>query len=282
MDIFYSPYTITPLKRLNRSSTMEAKHGVYLQGKLNGRRTYADYFPHASFGDRGCDHFLQDFHLQKTEYDKKVLYFLLHEHNYHSIPQKTFFNHQLWNGTEDLEAKVIKYKLHKTDDRTFLDPLMRGHKLRIDANGLFNRESLKVFLNSIPKEYLTAIEYLEDPVIEKDWSSLGVAAARDLILGHPYYAYIHRPSCCFYPENETKVIFSSYLGGELGRWHTYCELMEKGDLSEIHGIISKGYFAEDLYFLDGDYKSGFTANPTLVKKIYKDLESRDWKYLCTI
>ncbi len=282
MEIFYSPYTLTPLKRLNRSSNMEKKHGVYLKAKNNGRSTFADYFPHVAFGDKGVDFFLSEFTLQKEEYDRKVLYFLLNEHRYHNIPQKKFLNHQLWTGSEDLEAEVVKYKLLKTNDHTFLDPLKRGLRLRLDANGMFNREGLKHFLASIPPEYLSQIDYVEDPLVDKDWSDIGVKAARDLISGTPHQVQIHRPNCSFYQEGESKVVFSSYLGGDLGRWHTYCELTELGNLDEIHGIISKGFFAEENFFLDGNFQEGFTPNPEKVKEIYQDLENREWKFLTTL
>lgn len=282
MEIFYSPYTLTPLKRLNRSSSMEKKHGVYLKAKLNGQTTFADYFPHMAFGDKGVEQFLLKFKDQKEEYDRKVLYFLLNEHRYHSIPTTTFKNHQLWTGTEDLEASVVKYKLHHTDDETFMDPLKRGLRLRLDANGLFNREGLKNFIGRIPPELHSQIDYLEDPLIDKDWSDLGIKAARDLVTGVPHHVKVHRPNCQFFPENEPKVIFSSYLGGELGRWHTYCELVELGDLNEIHGIISRGFFAEEHFFLEGNFHDGFRPNKEGVKELYADLHMMEWKSLTTI
>lgn len=261
---------------------MEQKNGVYLKAKINNRITYADYFPHASFGDKGVDQFLSDFKFQKEEYDQKILHFLNHEHQYHDIPQKTFLNHQLWTGTEDLEASVIKYKLHRTNDDTFVDALKRGLKVRLDANCLFNREGLKNFISLIPSEYLGQIEYVEDPLVDKDWSGIGIKAARDLINGTPHDVYIHRPNCNFFPVEEPKVIFSSYLGGDLGRWHTYCELIERGDLNLIHGIISKGFFAEEKHFLKGNYETGFSADPVIVKELYQDLHNLEWKALCSL
>lgn len=261
---------------------MEQKQGVYLKARLDDRVTFADYFPHASFGDKGIDQFLADFKYQKEEYDQKVFHFLQYEHNYHFIPQKSFHNHQLWTGTEDLEAKVVKYKLHRTNDDTFLDPLKRGLRVRLDANCLFNRDGLKNFISLIPPEYLSQIDYVEDPLVEKNWDKIGIKSARDLIKGTPHDVHIHRPNCKFFPENETNVIFSSYLGGDLGRWHTYCELLEKGNLNEIHGIISKGFFAEEKYFLKGNYETGFAADPVVVKELYQDLHNREWKHLCSL
>lgn len=282
MEIFYSHYSLTPLKRLNRTSNLEKKHGVFLKAKLNGRTTFADYFPHMSFGDKGVDCFLHDFKNQSVEHDRKVLHLLQHEQRFHKIPTGIFNNHQLWTGNEDFEADVVKYKLHRIDDQTFLDPLKRGLKVRLDANALFNRETLGQFLEHIPTEYHCQIDYLEDPLVDKDWSQLKVKAARDLISGSPHDVHIHRPCSKFFPENEKRIVFSSNLGSELGRWHTYCELIERGNLNEIHGIISRGFFAEEKFFLDGNYQDGFQANPGKVKDLYQELHAREWKFLITI
>lgn len=282
MEIFFSHYRYTPLKRLNRTSSMEPKHGVYLKAHLSNRITYADYFPHAAFGDKGVNQFLTEFKFQKNEYERKILHFLNHDQHYQTIPQKHFYNHQLWTGTEDLEASVIKYKLLRPNDDTFIDPLKRGLKIRLDANGLFNRDGLKHFIALIPPEYLPQIDYMEDPLVDKEWNDLGVRTACDLINGSPHDVHIHRPNCRFYPETESKVIFSSYLGGELGRWHTYCELVEKGDFNQIHGIVSRGYYREEKYFLTGSYETGFCPDPMKVKEVYQDLQNLEWKYLCSV
>lgn len=282
MDIFYSPYFMTPLKRLNRNSTMEPKQGIHLKAVWGDQVAYADYFPHAIFGDKGCDHFLKEFHLQQDIYDRKVLHLLVKDFEYQQLAPKTFFNHQLWTGSEDLEASIIKYKLANQGDRTFLDPLKRGIRLRLDTNALFNRPSFEIFLNSIPSELHTLIDYVEDPLTEKDWSNLGVKSASDLVVGNPCDVSIYRPNSKFFPEDQSKKIFSSYLGSDLGRWHTYCELIEKADLSETHGIMSRGFFVESTCFLTGNYQEGFVADKIAVSKLYQGLRQKQWTHLCFI
>ena len=276
MQIYFAPYSLTPLKRLNRNSNLEPKNGVYLKAVTPQGEGFADYFPHAIFGDKGCDHFLKEFHLQKDIYDQKILHLLTNDLLYQNIPQIKIKNHQLWTGTEDLEAAVIKYKLLNPNDRTFLDPLKRGIRLRLDANALFNPETFRLFLNSIPYELRPLIEYIEDPLIHGDWEDLGVKVATDIVRSKHFDVYIYRPNCQFYPDHQTKNIFSSYLGNDLGRWHTYCELVEKGDLSEIHGIMSRGFYQESTCFMEGCYTEGFIPNPTLVKKMYEELSKKDW------
>lgn len=281
MDFFYCPYSITPLKRQDRTSTLEPKFGIYIKAQSASGISYADYFPHASMGDKGCEQFLDEFKLQKNEYERKIHHLLLKDKEYQAIPQKKFFNHQLWSGTEDFEASIIKYKLSKFDDQTFLDPLKRGIKVRLDANAQFTRTTFAVFLKSIPNELHGLIEYVEDPIFENDWSNLGVKIGRDAIHGHPYNVRIHRPNREFFPAEEKKVIFSSYLGSNLGRWHTYCELVECGNLEEVHGIISPGFIKEEKSFLTGSYVDGFIPNKDAVKDIYTELAKQEWKSFCS-
>lgn len=282
MEIFYSQYTLTPLKRLNRSSTMEKKEGVFLKARLKDAVTFADYFPHISFGDQGCDHFLMNFKLQADNYSKKVLHLLLQDKRYQKIPMVRFKNHQLWTGTEDFESHIIKYKLLRPDDRLFMDPLKRGLNLRLDANAMFNRQSFLEFVASLPQEHLNQIEYVEDPVCEESWESLPLPAAKDVTSGSPHDYYIYRPNNDFYPAHEPKIIFSSYLGHDFGRWHCYCELAEKADLSLIHGIISKGFFEEERFFYDGNYQSGFRPDTGKIKDLYESLDQLSWEKLCDI
>lgn len=282
MQIYFALYSLTPLKRLNRNSTLEPKNGVHLKAVTPKGVGYADYFPHAIFGDKGCDHFLKQFHLQKDLYDQKVLELLIQDPGYQKIPLQKIKNHQLWTGTEDLEAEVIKYKLLNPQDRTFLDPLKRGIRLRLDANALFNQETFRQFLSSIPYELRSLIEYVEDPIISGPCDSIGVKVATDIVRSEHFDIYIFRPNCQFYPNHQTKNIFSSYLGSDLGRWHTYCELIQKGDLNEIHGIMSRGFYEESVCFMEGNYQDGFIPDPKLVKKMYEDLSKKEWIPLCEL
>lgn len=273
MNVFYRPYKLTPLKALNRFSSQGIRSGVHLKVKKRFTEHFADYFPHEILGDRPVELFLEKFKFQENEYSQKVFYFLLNEEKIRSQRPRPYQNHQLWNGQEAITTPVVKYKLRDEKDFTFLKALEKKHRMRLDANGLFGQESIKEFINQIPKELLVHIEYLEDPLIDKDWSNISLPLARDFIDGDPFKVLIHKPNCRFLKKTEKKVVFSSYMGSDLGRWHAYCELLEKGDLSEFHGINTPGLYAEERTNL---------LNEESVLDLYNELSFGEWKLLCSI
>lgn len=282
MEIFFSPYKLTPLKRANRMSSLEPKEGIHLRAVINGTEVFADYFPHLPMGDRSCEQFLEEFKDQKDEYDQKLLNLLLSDKLYQKQSPIKFKNHQLWTGTEALEAKIYKYKLLSASDRTFIEILEKGMTLRLDANGMFTQATYSNFISSIPKELIPLIQYIEDPSADLDWKNLIIAGARDFIMGSPCEYYIYKPNCEFKPETSLPIIYSCYLGGNLGSWHTYCELVQSGDLSLTHGIISQGFSQEEKNFFQGNFKDGFVPDLGVVRDIYKDLNLSAWKSLCKI
>lgn len=261
---------------------MDKKPGVLLKAVLGDTITFADYFPHQPLGDRSCDQFLSEFKFQNDEYDKKVFDLLLRDSKFQNLKPKKFFNHQLWTGSEPLEAKIIKYKLLHPHDRSFMICLERGMRVRLDANALFKRSEYLDFLKEIPEKYHAQIDYMEDPLADKDWSNLKIPSAQDFISGSHFDYYIYKPNCEFRPETEAKIIYSSYLGSDLGRWHTYCELSEDADLSLTHGIIANGFFQEEKSFLTGTYAGGFDIEHSVVKRLYQDVSGAGWKSLCSI
>ncbi len=282
MDIFFSGYTLTPLKRANRLSSLDSKSGVYLKAVWNGTTVFADYFPHLSLGDRSVDQFLSEFKDQKHEYDRKLVHFLKKDSDYQLTKAQSFRNHQLWTGAEPLKAKVVKYKLMGARDRLFMEALQQGHILRLDGNGLFNQKGFQDFLASIPQEFHGQIQYVEDPLHELDWTSLNVSSAKDFVDARGAKYYIYKPNCEFYPEEKLKVIFSAYLGSDLGNWHTYCAMLEEGDLTEVQGIIAEGFYAEERGLFQGDLDEGVRPNMNVVKNIYQELHLRNWKSLCRL
>lgn len=282
MDIFYSTYQLTPLKRANRLSSLDPKTGVYIRAKVDGVHAYADYFPHLPLGDRSVDQFLSEFSLQGTEYDQKILTILLNDPAYQKQVVVPFRNHQLWSGSEPLIGNIIKYKLLDQQDYSFLSALERGLRVRLDANGMFNRTNFLSFLANMPEKYLPLIDYVEDPILDSDWSSLRAPTARDFLNGEIYDYYIYKPNCEFRPEVDAKLIYSAYLGSELGSWHTYCELVNSGDLTTVHGIVGEGFYQEERGLFKGDYRQKMRPDQNVVKNIYQELELRNWKHLCTI
>ncbi len=282
MKITYSPYKLTPRKKANRLSDLKPKSGVYLQGTLGRKVLFADYFPHEALGDRSCEEFLESFKFQQHGYDRKVFALLLKDGEFQRSPGTLFRNHQLWTPHDGAQAAVLKYKLQGPDDFSFLPLLERGQRLRLDANGCFDRQSLTTFAGALPKENLAFVEYVEDPTPDLDWSALPFPAARDFIPGTPHAYYIYKPNREERPVTEAKVVVSSYLGSDLGRWHTYGELLAHGDLAETHGIVTENFYDEELPLFRGTYRDGFTPDAATVRRLYRELEHRNWKVLCSM
>jgi len=282
MKVFCSPYTLSPVKRANRLSSLDKKHGVLLKGVLGDKVMFADYFPHLPLGDRSCDQFLEEFKFQNVEYDKKVFDLLLKDSDFQNLKPKTFMNHQLWTGSEPLEGEVVKYKMLHAHDTSYKIPLEKGLRLRLDGNALFTRKDYESFMKEVPQKYLKQFDYIEDPLAEKDWSNLPVPSAMDFIEGSPYQYYIYKPNCEFKPETDAKIIFSAYLGHSFGNWHTYCEMIGSGDLSLTHGIIGIGFYQEERPLFYGSYKSGFNPDQTVIRKLYQNMTHLNWKSLCSM
>jgi hypothetical protein len=261
---------------------MDVKKGVLLKAVLKDSVLFADYFPHLPFGDRPVDQFLDEFKFQEVEYDRKVFDLLLRDKSFQGMTPKKFFNHQLWTGTGSLEASTIKFKLLHQHDRTFMIPLREGRRVRIDGNAMFDRAGYEEFVKSIPTEFHHLIDYLEDPLRDKDWTGLIFKSARDFIEAPSFDYYIYKPNCEFIPKTDAKIIFSAYLGGPLGQWHTYCEMLEKGDLSLIQGITAFNFYEYEKQFLVGSYKDGFIADTELVHDLYQRLSDGPWKSLCSM
>lgn len=283
MKVSVSPYVLTPLKRANRLSSLEQKDGVYLKGELNGKILFADYFPHSSLGDRTVEEFLQSFRFQEHIYDEKVFHFLLKDHLFQDGESKLFKNHLLSQGGDArIDSPVMKYKLHYPEDFGFLPALKNGVILRLDANGLFTRNEFEEFLKQVPKDSLKNIEYIEDPLTDLDWNGLDVPVAQDFIQGTPFDFIIYKPNASFLKPTDKNVIFSSYLGSDLGRWHAASELFTHGDLKLTHGIVTEGFYEEELPLFAGSYQHGFEANKLVLKKMYESIYQRKWTHLCSM
>lgn len=282
MKVSYSLYELTPLSQANRFSTSDKKTGVLLKADLGRKTLFADYFPHVPLGDRSCEQFLQEFKFQEDEYDQKVFELLLNDEKFQKFGSKKIQIHQLWTGETEVVAPVVKYKIKHNEDYAYVDLLKNGIKVRLDGNALFSREEYKKYFSKIDPILLSKIEYIEDPLHETDWKDLQLPAAKDFIKGTPFEFVIYKPNCEKKPETEAKVVFSPYLGGNLGTWHAYSELINSGDLKVIHGMKSEGFYKEEAQFLKGNYHEGFEADKDLVIKIYQDVVNREWKQLCTI
>ncbi len=282
MDIQYSLYNLTPKKRANRLSSLEPKTGVYLRAKVGEEYVFADYFPYSVFGDKPIDLFLQTFKYQDEVYDRKVFHLLKKDVEYKNTPSTPFRNHQLWTGIESLKSPIIKYKILDQYDTLFLELLKKGLRIRFDGNACFTRKTYEAFVKQIPKEYLSLIDYMEDPLKTTDWSGLEFKSARDFVSGGPYDYWIYKANAEFFPKASVPIIFSGYIGSELGFWHAYSELIELGSLKLTHGLIIEDFYENQRQLFIGDYHRTFVPDMNAVKNMYQELYLKEWKTLCWI
>ncbi len=260
---------------------MGPKDGVFLSAEFNGKKVYADYFPHLPLGDESVEIFLAGFKGQKTEYQQKVFQLLKDDARFQEFPSRKFRNHQLWSGSEEIHSPVVKYKMLSTHDNVFHEALRKGIRVRLDANAMFNPTNMHLLLDPIKPEWRSLIDYVEDPLSTTDWSGFPLKRARDFISGTPFDLYIYKPNCEILP-TFPNLIFSAYLGHVLGSWHTYCELMENGNTQIVQGIIGTGFYEEVRDFYLGDFETGFSPDLAIVKETYRELAKRDWKPLCSM
>src|SRR5690606_36849305 len=103
---------------------------------------------------------------------------------------------------------------------------------------------------------------------------------RDFFQDDSYDIVIHKPNARFHSEKEKKHIYSSYMGGALGNFHAYAELVTEGDLSLFHGIQTFRTYEEDRELFTGT--ALLTPHQDNIRKLYGDLMNRDWKSLGSI
>lgn len=295
MNIYYSIFNLYPKKKHHYQSTTHTQRGVFLKGVLNNKTYFAEYFPHLPLGDREVDIFLDKFKFQEVEYDQKVFHLLLQDVDFqstiksniiHHDEKKHFFNHSLMTQESHLtkvqELKVAKYKIQSPQDFQFITLLESGIRVRLDANGMFHRESFEKFYEKIPKSLYQYIDYVEDPTHDQNWDHFPLPVASDFLEGSSYDFLIYKPNCRFKPENNIPAIYSSYLGHHLGKWHCYCELVNSADLSFYHGINPMGFYENEYSLFQGSHLRGFTINLKKVQMMYNELLSLEWKSLCSI
>jgi hypothetical protein len=266
---------------------MASRQGIFLKAVIENQACFADYFPHAIFGDISIENFLSTFKEQKFTCQKKCWHFLQQELIFKNIRPQAFLNHGVISDSP--LAKYGTYKIKLTDDIlanvNLLNSLPPNLKLRLDANGLFTESSYQHFHQSLHPNVISQIEYLEDPSINPDWSWINIPAAEDFILGKPAEYKIFKPNREFWdPADKRKKIFSSYQGSELGSWHTYQELLKFGNLDFTHGINNHQLYEEDLGIFSpcSAASQQYEVNLNKVKEMYSDLSQLSWSELCLI
>ena len=276
MHISHSRFELGPKVQLNRFSQKKALAGVYLRSE----EAYAEYFPHESLGDESVETFLKTFPNPENPFHAKILENL--KRPLPETPSLSFFNHQLWRPGQLVISPVVKYKLLHELDFDFFEVLEQNHRVRLDANGLFTVESFERFREKLKEVDLSLIDYIEDPLSSRDWSSIGLVAAQDFVQGEPSSVKIYKPDRSVFPTTQSPVIFSGNMGTALSSLSAYDELIKHGNLKEFHGILTPGLYQDEDQLFFGNYAEGFAPDLQKVKAFYQTLHTRNWTSLCTI
>lgn len=273
--IYFSPYTLTPLKELNSKSSLAPKKGLYLKtvGE-DGEEGFADYFPHEALGDLPLKSILAG---ERDEYFEKCLWFARNERELSQSAFLPFKNHLLADSSSKNLEGAVKAKVKTLADLDWIKKLLQQNlRLRLDANGAISFEQWQDFLKSLSQGELDKIDYIEDPGIG-DWRVLGVPSAKDFMENDHFDFLVYKPNARFC-ERPEKAIFSSYMGSDLGRFHCYLELIHRGNLELVHGIHTPGLYEEqDELFIPK--KEGIFPDRSAVKRMYEELQSREWTCL---
>ena len=280
MQIFFHKFTLTPKKAINRLGSMAPREGVFLKSLSDHRVGYCEYFPHPEWGDLCVDEFLETFTLQKKEAQKKAHYFL--DPRFTRIESKSFFNHSFYQAPLREYCQRVKYKIKDASDLSFLTLLENCDMIRLDANGLFNQQTWETFFEQIPNDLRKRIEYVEDPLSDQDWNRIRLPRGRDFIAGSPFEYTIYKPYRDFMPQPQAPLIFSGNMGHGLANYQSYLELIEDGDLTLYHGLVTPNLYENLPELFESDASGGFRPNQYQVKTYLTFLGQQEWRSLCSI
>ena len=280
MNIYFHKFHLTPLRAPNARETLANREGVFLMGDRNGRLSFWEYFPHPELGDESVGKFLENFESATSDAQKKAHLRLTWPLINNTT--LTFKNHELFQQGSSPQAPIIKYKLKHKSDMEFIPLIQAGHVVRLDANGIFTTDDWTIFENQIPKDLLSQIEYIEDPVNGVNWNMVNLPKAQDFISGSPYQVKVYKPYRELFPAHATQVIFSAPMGHLLGNYLTYLELMEYGDLQLSHGLLTPGLYQDVPELFKGNYQDGFYLCHEVIETFISGLKHKAWENLCTI
>jgi hypothetical protein len=279
MQIFFHKFSLSPKKAINRLGSMDSRDGVFLKSLSDHGVGYCEYFPHSEWGDLSVDEFLETFALQKNETQKKAHYFL--DPRFTREESKSFFNHCFYQEPLREYCQKVKYKIKDEKDLRFLTLLESCDMIRLDANGLFNQQTWETFFKQIPTDLRMRIEYIEDPLFDQEWSGVTIPRGRDFIHGSPFEYSIYKPYRDFIPEHQASLIFSGNMGHGLANYQSYLELVEYGDLTLYHGLLTPNLYENLPELFDPDASGGFRPNQHQVKTYLTFLGQQAWRSLCT-
>jgi hypothetical protein len=263
----YYVYTLSLLKPLNRFQNLGTRKGVIVK---SGER-YADYHPWTEFGDLSIDAFLDQISNKNTPkwFERQL------NNSIRPFELKSFKNH-------GPESEVRKLKILNAKDLDSIE--FSSQKLRLDPNGGLKKYELSNWWNSLSSKQRKMVEYIEDPCDAKEqaWmelSELGIPLAGDRIkdLSHLCQFLIFKPNIEDMPVFP-KIIFSSYMGHDLGRILSYYDLIDRGDLSLVHGIDTPELFDEQTKLFESQDLVRIPQKENFAQ-VFRDLERLNWKHL---
>lgn len=279
MKIYYQKFYLYPKKSLNRLSGLRPREGVFFLSESDSGARLAEYFPHPEFGDDSVDTFLTNFSIQNTGIISKIKQQLTLDIN--NLEPIKFLNHQLWRANEQIYSKIIKYKIYDNTDVKFLSIIDQVNSVRLDANGIFNRDGLLHYSSLIPKEFHSKIEYIEDPTSDLKWSNLPFKSATDFLMGNHSDFVIYKPSRSPFPKTQSTTIFSGNMGHAIGQYHDCRELFERGDLNLYHGIITTSLYENvPELFVKQSNSDFYTFSNSTFNSFLADLLRGNWTFLC--
>jgi hypothetical protein len=280
MKISFHRFQLKPKRKLNRQSVFGKREGVFLKSEGQQGIGYCEYFPHPELGDESVTLFLETFRDQKNTTQKKALYFL--DPKWSRIEtEKKFINHQLLRNGDIIESDFVKIKLQDKNDLFFLMSLQGIKKIRLDANGLFDKNNWNEFYHQLLGTHKNLIDYIEDPLSDTSWDSVHLTRARDFIKGAPFEVHIYKPYREFIPDNKKRIIFSGNMGHGLSNYQAYLELISSGNLNEIHGLLTPNLYENSLDIFSGDFRTGFSPNKIFLKNYFHELSIKEWTPLWT-
>lgn len=279
MELSYCDYELTPVKDLNSFSNMKKRNGLLLRDDRSG--SFADYCPWEEFGDLSISTLKEIIQNEKehSTFDH-VKTLLLLDSKRGEVIHSPFKNHTLGILQNEIYGvfKIkcgtdIEYEAHR------LNSLVQKHFLtfRLDFNNLLSEEKFSIFIKLLDKNIVKRIEYIEDPFpYSESWGRYDVNLATDRNPAQEHFVSIYKPLADVCLPRGKKIIFSSYMGHDLGIYHSYLMLLKYGDLSLTHGINTPGLFEKQREIFTTE-EGVCTVNPRSINQMYTELEGLEWK-----
>jgi hypothetical protein len=276
MTIDYCLYELTPMMSLNSFSRMDIRKGVFLK-RDDG--TFVDYHPWIEFGDPSRQDFLTS--ILNFGLDEKTRCLFDLDGKRREIHSKKFKNHGLNNPI----GGYGKFKIScPSEIKHILKRYRNQDVFRFDLNNNSSYSEVMHAWNGLESREKEAIEYIEDPYLgDLSWGDLesnGVPLACDRNeLSTPGWKFqIFKPNVDLVKKENCSQIYSSYMGADLGRYHSYLELMLYGDLELVHGIDTPNIFRGQNQMFAGQSGTLEISN-SAVTEMYLRLSRLEWTNL---